>query len=108
MHSCYYIRKALRSKFKTWGRYIVKRDGKCKICGATENLTAHHVTSLKELIEKYNLKTIDDVRDCDELWDRSLGECVCERCHRKVDSRPKIGKVVDKFKGDGWKFIREQ
>ena len=46
---------------------VVRKDGKCAICGATEHLNAHH------LLARENLHTRHEVMN---------GEVLCPKCHK--------------------------
>ncbi len=38
-------------EYKRWMRAVKKRDGKCLVCGSTNNLEAHHIKSFNEYPE---------------------------------------------------------
>lgn len=92
------------SRYKSWKRDIVVMYGECKKCGTRENLTAHHTIPISTLIKKYNLKTMEEARKCAELWDLSLGECLCDEHHHEIhDELPKERYLPSK--GVGWELI---
>ncbi len=66
---------------------VIKRDGgKCKACGATSRLTAHHIISRKNG-GKDAMKNL---------------ETLCVRCHNKIEIGEDVF-VVDKFEeGQDW------
>ena len=33
-----------------------------------------------------HIKSVDDARKCDELWDTNNGRTLCRDCHRKTDT----------------------
>ena len=73
----YYITKNENAKKRTntrlnnWAKNVKKRDGyRCFICGATENLHAHHLISV--------------ARDESLKYEISNGLTVCESCHLKI------------------------
>lgn len=86
-----------KHQYKMWKRRVIERDGKCMKCGTTEDLTAHHIIPVSELVERHNIKTSKDATECKELWDVSLGVCYCEEHHRNIHNQPKKR---------GWKLIR--
>lgn len=55
------------SRAVAW-RKKVKRIGKCEICGATENLVAHHIIPWA-----YSIKGRTDTKN---------GQCLCCDCHK--------------------------
>jgi hypothetical protein len=60
-------------KLKQWRDGIFKRDGyKCKDCGETENLEAHHIVPLGETLLTAFLPM--------------NGVCLCKPCHKKTDN----------------------
>ena len=54
-------------------------------------------------MDKFKDDDSEDIRNCEELWDLSNGECLCEKCHKKIHNKIKYGK---KNEGDGWKLVR--
>lgn len=66
---------------RNWMNAIKARDGQCLRCGSTDNLEAHHIIELAELIELHGVKTADDARSTPELWDLGNGETLCRPCH---------------------------
>ena len=57
------------SQVSKWKREV-KKIGKCEICGATENLVAHH-----KIPWEYSIKGRTDVNN---------GQCLCEKCHKMM------------------------
>lgn len=58
-------------EYKKWAKEIKERDGKCKNCGATEKLHAHHIIPYR-LNESLRL-------------DLSNGVTICNSCHAKIE-----------------------
>ncbi|MHA2040165.1 MAG: hypothetical protein ACW98X_27510 [Promethearchaeota archaeon] len=75
------IRKS--TKMKEWVRSIFERDDfTCKKCNdGSNNLNAHHLKSLAQILRDNNISTIEEALVCDELWDLKNGETVCYDCH---------------------------
>ena len=70
-------------KMKKWRKSVFDRDGhKCKDCGSTEKLEAHHILPLGETTEF--------------AFDRANGVTLCKKCHKKT--RSYCGKGVGKQK----------
>jgi Fe2+ or Zn2+ uptake regulation protein len=62
-----------RNKQKAFRAAVLARDGyACRMCGATDDLIAHHTTPVLDLpeAERYAIKH---------------GICLCTRCHRAAD-----------------------
>lgn len=66
-------RKQRRGKHGSWSRAVISRDNAtCQMCGATEQLQAHHICSYADYPDK--------------RWDVSNGLTVCFSCHLKIHS----------------------
>jgi len=64
-----------------WKKDILKRDEVCKKCGTALDLEVHHIIAISELVEKYEIETVEDARKCDLLWDVKNGVVLCRKCH---------------------------
>lgn len=75
------------SEYKEWRTKVFKRDDfTCQKCGSDRSgdLEAHHIEFLSVIIEKYQIKTLDDALKCKRLWEIENGITLCEKCHRKI------------------------
>ena len=71
-----------------WINKITKRDnGICQICGSVENIEVHHKKEFADLVKIFNIKTLDDARNCEAFWDINNGFVVCRRCHYKIHNK---------------------
>jgi 5-methylcytosine-specific restriction endonuclease McrA len=61
------VNNRLSGKVSTWKKQV-KKIGKCEICGAKENLVAHHIVPWS-----YSIAGRTDVKN---------GQCLCEDCHK--------------------------
>ena len=43
---------------------------------------ADHITGFAELLNKYNIKSVDDAVECEAFWDLENGRTLCVPCHR--------------------------
>jgi len=80
------LRKAVResSEMYEWKKKVMERDGYKDIyTGEVGYLEVHHKTPFEELLRKYNIQTLEDARNCKELWDVDNGETMLKRNHRK-------------------------
>ena len=68
-------------EYRRWMDAVVRRDGKCSVCGVDTDLEAHHVKPLAEIVKEHGITTSEQARECAELWDLSNGATLCERCH---------------------------
>lgn len=67
---------------RCWMEAIKARDCRCVRCGSSEELEAHHLTSLATLLERHGIKSRADARaHAAILWDLSNGETLCRSCH---------------------------
>jgi hypothetical protein len=89
------IHKTLRNyiwsthKYITWRKANLQRDKfTCQLCSKTNcKLNVHHIIPFSNLLDKYNLSTIEEVEQSDELWDVSNGITLCLNCHKKIHSK---------------------
>jgi len=83
------LKKRIRgiAEHKEWHKDILRRDNwTCQCCGDKRNIEVHHLKSFFDIYKEFNLKTIEDARNCEILWDITNGQTLCRRCHRKTDS----------------------
>lgn len=78
-------------EYQEWRRVILKRDNyKCTITGCTQTrkipLEVDHIKRFLFIVIENNLETVEDARNCKELWDTSNGRVVCRVCHRTLDT----------------------
>lgn len=67
---------------RKWMEAIKTRDARCVRCGSIDELEAHHIVSLAELIERLEIRSRADARMyADTLWDMANGETLCKKCH---------------------------
>jgi hypothetical protein len=89
----YAIRR--RQVYMDWRRSILERDNyQCQICGIrngvglgkTVYLNVDHIEPLIDIVNKYNLKTVEDMINCDVMWSMENGRTLCVECHKKTDT----------------------
>ena len=74
-------------EYKIWRECVFKRDHyTCKRCydSSGGNLVAHHIIKLSNVLTYYNIKTLDEARDCLFLWLVQNGITLCEDCHKVI------------------------
>jgi len=83
----YRFRKSL--EYIKWRDDVFKRDNyTCQISGVRGGiLEAHHIVPLHEIIEKYDIKTLEDAMKCEDFWDVSNGKTLSKKEHKKLHSR---------------------
>lgn len=84
------IDKKLRRirEYLQWRSDVFQRDNwTCKTCNIKNcYLTAHHIKGFSKIIKEHNIKTPEEARLCDELWDINNGVTLCEKCHSLTDN----------------------
>lgn len=81
------------SIYRNWRLEVKKRDGgKCTDCFATDNLEIdHYPKTFAQIIIENNVKTVDEARECIDLWQVENGRTLCHLCHTKT---PTYGRMV--------------
>lgn len=91
------VRKIRNSKqYSIWRNNVFLRDHYCcKECHKYGGqLNAHHIKSFSAILEKNNIKTLEQAFSCIELWDINNGDTLCEGCHKRTDNY--AGKILSK------------
>jgi len=71
----------LSRRYKDWRKEVLKRDKNiCQRCGE-KGIDAHHKILLKDILEKFKIKSYEKSLLCEELWDIDNGETLCKKCH---------------------------
>lgn len=71
--------------YRQWRSDIFTRDGfACVWCGDNKggNLEADHIVTLREILDTYNITTLEESDHCQKLWDLNNGRTLCEKCHK--------------------------
>ena len=92
------VRRFLKSI--NWAQDVYRRDNyTCQRCGnaSGNDLNAHHIVLIKNLMIYYDIKTIEDAVNCPAFRSLMNGITLCKRCHNWVHSNANINK----------EFIRE-
>lgn len=89
--SRYRNRVAELPEYKEWHAAVLRRDNyKCVKCPAVQTkrtpLEVDHIKRFLFIVQENNLKTVEDARNCKELWDTSNGQTVCKPCHCALDT----------------------
>lgn len=71
-------------EYKLWRKSVFQRDKyTCLICGEVGgDINAHHTESFSELLKKNNIKTLEEAKNCIELWLPEKGITMCILCHK--------------------------
>jgi hypothetical protein len=75
-------------KYRQWVSDVFTRDDfTCQECNERGiYLEAHHIKSFSEIINEYNIKTLEEALECAELWDINNGRTLCKECHKLTDN----------------------
>lgn len=77
-------------KYKQWHKAIFERDYyACQKCGDNKgkNLIVHHKKLFTTIFKEYNIKTIEDAINCNELWNVNNGQTLCIKCHEEFHKK---------------------
>lgn len=76
-------------KYRQWRADVFQRDNyTCIICykRSTGDIEADHIKPQRAIIKDNNLKTSEEARNCEELWNINNGRTLCKPCHTKTDT----------------------
>jgi 5-methylcytosine-specific restriction endonuclease McrA len=75
----------ISTELKLWRKQVFERDKYiCQQCGYEKGriLEAHHIIPVSYLLRKYNIKTFEESKQCNELWDINNGITLCNEHHK--------------------------
>jgi len=81
------------SEYQEWRLKVFTRDNyTCCNCHKVGGyLEAHHIKELYLILKEKNIKTMEQARNCKELWDINNGATLCRECHKLTfKGRPKL------------------
>lgn len=76
-------------KYRQWRSDVFTRDDfTCIFCGerGVELNADHHPKRFIDIINEYEIETIEDAIKCEELWNINNGRTLCVKCHRKTNT----------------------
>ena len=75
---------------RQWQKQCFYKDEyKCQECyveSKGNNLQIHHIKQFALIIKENNIKTLEEAKKCDELWDTDNGQVLCRECHKLTDN----------------------
>jgi len=73
-------------KYRQWRDDVFTRDEfTCQECGQIGGkLNAHHIKSFSFVLQKYEITTLEEALECEELWNINNGIILCKECHKKT------------------------
>lgn len=84
-------------EYFAWRKAVFNRDNYVCVIGGKEHgnkLEADHIIAFAEIIEKFDIKTIEEALACNILWDISNGRTLCKECHAKTKNYGRRRKMV--------------
>lgn len=80
-------------EYRQWRSDVFTRDSyTCQECGIRGGyLHAHHIKPFHQILEEYDIKTVEESKVYADLWNINNGQTLCEECHKKTDSYMKRG-----------------
>ena len=87
------LAKQIRECFQSrqWRSDVFTRDDfTCQECWAKSGngkavyLEAHHIKGFAEILDEYQIKTLEQALNCEELWNINNGRTFCRKCHNKT------------------------
>ena len=72
-------------KYRQWRCDVYTRDDfTCQDCGAKDKkLHTHHIKPLILITEYYNITTLKEALECEEIYNINNGITLCEGCHKE-------------------------
>jgi len=73
-------------KYRQWRSDVFTRDDFiCQECGQKGGkLNAHHIKSFSSILQYYEITTLKEALDCEELWNINNGITFCRKCHQNL------------------------
>ena len=73
-------------EYRQWRSDIFTRDEfTCQECGQVGGrLNAHHIKPFASILQKYEITTLEEALECEELWSINNGITLCEECHKRT------------------------
>ena len=73
-------------KYRQWRSDVFTRDDfTCQKCGIRGGkLNAHHIKSFSSILQYYEITTLEEALECEELWNINNGITFCKNCHKKI------------------------
>lgn len=70
--------------YRQWRSDIYTRDDFiCQECGQRGGrLNAHHIKSFSLILQFYEITTLKEALECEELWNINNGITLCKKCHK--------------------------
>lgn len=80
-------------KYRQWRSDIFTRDDfTCVLCNKRgDHIEAdHYPKSFAQIINEYNIRSVEEAISCEELWNINNGRTLCKKCHHKPKTKTRI------------------
>ena len=78
-------------EYRQWRDDVYTRDKfTCQECGNKRNyykgikLHAHHIKPFSNIFQYYEITTLEEALNCEELWNINNGITLCKECHKDI------------------------
>ncbi len=82
------LKKSIRHlfKYRQWRSDVFTRDEfTCQQCGQLGGkLNAHHIKSFNLILQYYEITTLKQALECEEIWNINNGITLCKKCHQNL------------------------
>ena len=80
-------------KYRQWRSDVFTRDNfTCQECGQIGvRLNVHHKKPFSSIIQFYEITTLEEALNCEELWNINNGITYCKKCHKDLNKMNKKG-----------------
>ena len=93
------IRKCF--KYRQWRSDVFTRDNfTCILCGKKGGWLEvdHYPKKFSKILDEYQIKSLEEALNCEELWNINNGRTLCLKCHNKTKQNKNYGKIVSNDK----------
>ena len=73
-------------KYRQWRSDVFTRDDfTCQKCGQHGwDLNVHHIKPFSSIIQFYEITSLEQALECEELWNINNGVTLCKKCHQNL------------------------
>lgn len=74
-------------RYRLWRSDVLTRDNfECTVCSSKDNLQADHIKAFRIILDQYDIRSLEDAYECEELWNINNGRTLCSDCHHKTET----------------------
>lgn len=74
-------------EYYLWRKDIFKRDNySCVLCKKVSegDIEADHIDPMALILSFYKIESIEEIKECNPLWNISNGRTLCKECHKNT------------------------